>query len=266
MTEHAHQHLHAHAHDDDAGHAGHAHTEARPPAAVETEHLHYVYPDGTEALRGIDLYIAPAEKVALVGPNGAGKSTLMLHLNGILTPTHGRVVVGGEVVDRRSVRRMRAVVGLVFQDPDDQLFSPTVYEDVAFGPLHMGVPEAEIHARVERAIAAVGLAGMERRMPHRMSVGQRKRAAIATVLSMDPAILALDEPTAGLDPRGRRELIGLLRELHQTLIISTHDMRLVAEAFPRTVVIDEGRVAADGATSEVLGDQALLAAHGLEAP
>jgi len=235
-------------------------------ASVEIEHLHYVYPDGTEALRGIDLAITAGEKVALVGPNGAGKSTLILQLNGILEPGHGTVRVGGVVVDRQSVRRIRAMVGLVFQDPDDQLFSPTVYEDVAFGPLHMGVPHHEIHTRVERALAAVGLTGFERRMPHRLSLGERKRAAMATVLAMDPAIVVFDEPTAGLDPRGRRELVELLRTMGQTMIVSTHDMRLVAEVFPRTIVLDEGRVAADGPTGELLADEKLLQAHGLEAP
>jgi cobalt transport protein ATP-binding subunit len=234
--------------------------------SIEIDHLHYAYPDGFEALRGIDLRIEPGEKVALVGPNGAGKSTLMLHLNGILTPAHGTVRVGGVVVDRTSVRRIRAEVGVVFQDPDDQLFSPTVFDDVAFGPIHMGTPTAEIHDRVERALAAVGMSGSERRVPHRLSLGQRKRVALATVLSMDPSVLAFDEPSAGLDPRGRRELIALLRGLTQTLIVSTHDMRLVAEVFGRTVIMDDGHIVADGPTAALLADDALLAAHGLERP
>ena len=157
-------------------------------------------------------------------------------------------------------------MGLVFQDPDDQLFSPTVFEDVAFGPLHMGVPEAEIHERVERALAAVGMAGFERRLPHRLSLGQRKRVALATVLSMDPSVLVFDEPSAGLDPRGRRELIALLRSLDQTMLVSTHDMRLVAEVFPRVVVMDDGVVVGDGPTDEILSDDAFLEAHGLERP
>ena len=232
---------------------------------IDIEHLHYVYPDGTEALGGIDLHINAGEKVALVGPNGAGKSTLMLQLNGIFQPTVGAVRIGGTVVDRQSVRSVRAQVGLVFQDPDDQLFSPTVFEDVAFGPLHMGVPANEIHERVDRALAAVGMTGAERRMPHRLSLGQRKRVAIATVLSMDPVILAFDEPTAGLDPRGRRELLRLLAGMPQTLIASTHDLAFVRELLPRTVILDEGRVVADGLTSEILADTDLLAAHGLEA-
>jgi cobalt/nickel transport system ATP-binding protein len=233
---------------------------------VRIEHLHYTYPDGFEALKGIDLTIGAGEKVAVVGPNGAGKSTLLLHLNGINEPSHGTVRIGEDVVDASTVRRIRAKVGLVFQDPDDQLFSPTVFEDVAFGPLHMGVEEREIHGRVERALAAVGMAGFERRRPHRMSLGQRKRVALATVLSMDPEVLVFDEPSAGLDPRGRRELIGVLQGLPQTLIASTHDMRLVAEVFPRVIVMDDGRIVADGETSAILADDRLLEAHGLERP
>jgi cobalt transport protein ATP-binding subunit len=239
--------------------------EAAAPA-VEVRHLHFAYPDGFEALRGVDLTVGPGEKVALVGPNGAGKSTLMLQLNGLLWPSHGSVVIGGTVVDRSTVRRVRAEVGVVLQDPDDQLFSPTVFEDVAFGPVHLGMPAAEIHERVERALAAVGMAGFERRIPSRLSLGQRKRVALATVLSMDPSVLVFDEPSAGLDPRGRRELIALLRSLPQTLLVSTHDMRLVAEVFPRTVVMDGGRVVADGPTAAILDDRALLEAHGLERP
>ncbi len=263
-------HVHPHSHDD-AAHA-HSHIRQDVPAAVpgalavELEHVHFSYPDGLEALRGVDLRIATGEKVALVGPNGAGKSTLMLQLNGILTPSHGSVRICGLELDRSSVRRIRALVGLVFQDADDQLFSPTVFEDVAFGPLHMGTPPAEIHARVERALAAVGMTGMERRIPSRLSVGQRKRAALATVLSMDPHVLVFDEPSAELDPRGRRELIGLLRSLPQTLLVSTHDMRLVAEVFPRTVVMDGGLIVADGPSEAILADDTILEAHGLERP
>ena len=235
-------------------------------AAIELEHLHYAYPDGTEALRGIDLRIDEGEKVALVGPNGAGKSTLMLHLNGINRPTHGTVRIRGEAVTPQTVRKVRAAVGLVFQDPDDQLFSPTVFDDVAYGPLHQGHDADAIHARVEAALDAVGMAGSERRIPSRLSIGQRKRVALATVLSMDPSVLVFDEPSAGLDPRGRRQLIGLLGGLTQTLIVATHDMRLVSEVLPRTIVMDEGVVAADGPTAEILADAALLEAHGLERP
>jgi cobalt transport protein ATP-binding subunit len=266
----AHDHSHDHSHDHAVLGGAEADGTARETAAdarwLEVEHLHYAYPDGFEALKGVGLTVARGEKVALVGPNGAGKSTLMLHLNGINTPTHGAVRVAGMTVDRTTVRRVRAEVGIVFQDPDDQLFSPTVFDDVAFGPLHMGIPEAEIHGRVERALASVGMAGFERRLPHHLSLGQRKRVAIATVLSMDPSVLVLDEPSAGLDPRGRRGLIRLLLELSQTMLVSTHDMRLVAEVFPRVIVMDEGRIVADGPTDAILADDVLLEAHGLERP
>jgi cobalt transport protein ATP-binding subunit len=264
-------HVHVHAHDAQSHAHDHEHGTASPPEHddrpwIELEHLHYRYPDGTDALRGVDLAVARGEKVALIGPNGAGKSTLMLHLNGILEPTHGSVRVGGVTVDRGSVARIRAQVGLVFQDPDDQLFSPTVLEDVAFGPLHMGVPEEQIHGLVERALAAVGMSGSERRRPHHLSLGQRKRVAMASVLSMDPSVLVFDEPSAGLDPRGRRELIDLMRTMPQTMLVATHDMRLVAEVMPRSVVMDDGVVVADGPTERILADADLLEAHGLERP
>jgi cobalt/nickel transport system ATP-binding protein len=262
----SHAHVHAHEHSGEHAHGHPAPMDGDPASWIEIEHLHYAYPDGFEALHGIGLVVARGEKVALVGPNGAGKSTLMLHLNGIHQPSHGSVRIGGLDVGRPNLPRIRAEVGLVFQDPDDQLFSPTVRDDVAFGPLHMGLPDEEIHVRVERALAAVGMSGFERRLPHRLSLGQRKRVAMATVLSMDPSVLVFDEPSAGLDPRGRRELIGLLRELPQTLLVATHDMRLVAEVLPRTVVMDDGVIVADGPTSEILADEALLEAHGLERP
>jgi len=274
-----HVHEHVHAHEGTGQHAHpHAHPEDAGPASaagdvggsgrgtIELEHVHFRYPDGFEALQGVDLRVAAGEKVALVGPNGAGKSTLMLQLNGTLRPAHGSVRVSGMAVGKDTIRRVRSEVGLVFQDPDDQLFSPTVFDDVAFGPLHMGLPADEVHRRVERALAAVGMAAFAHRVPHRMSLGQRKRVALATVLSMDPSILVFDEPSAGLDPRGRRELIGLLRSLAQTMLVSTHDMRLVAEVFPRPVVHDDGAVVADGPTDLILADTTLLEAHGLEAP
>ncbi len=239
---------------------------ATAPGRIEVSHLHYTYPDGTEALRGIELTVEPGEKVALVGPNGAGKSTFLLHLNGVLGGGHGSVVIDGTRVEPATVKRVRALVGLVFQDPDDQLFSPTVREDVAFGPIHMGVPEHELHHRVERALAAVGMSGFEARVPHHLSLGQRKRVAVATVLSMDPSVLAFDEPTAGLDPRGRRELMRVMASRTETLLVSTHDLAMVAEALPRTVILDGGAVVADGPSADVLHDEGLLEAHGLESP
>lgn len=233
---------------------------------LTVQRLSYRYPDGTPALHDIDLQIAPGEKVALLGPNGAGKSTLLLHLNGVLRGQSGLVQIDGLTVNDQHLRAVRARVGMVFQDPDDQLFSPTVFDDVAFGPIHMGLERAEVEARVERALAQVGMAGSEQRMPHHMSLGQRKRVAIATVLSMSPALLALDEPSAGLDPRARRGLIELLQELPLAMLVSTHDMRMVAEVFPRTIVLSQGRIVADAATTAILADGDLLERYGLERP
>ena len=232
---------------------------------LDIQDLHFSYPDGRKALRGVNLFINPGEKTALVGPNGSGKSTLLLHLNGILRG-EGEVHVCGKELTDDSLRQIRASVGLVFQDPDDQLFSQSVYEDVAFGPLYMDLPNEEVAQRVRQALDAVGMAGSEARVPHHLSEGEKKRIAIATVLSMDPEVLVLDEPTAGLDPRGRRELIQLLRGLPQTMLVATHDMRMVAELFERTVIIDEGQVVADGPTAQILAEPHLLEVHGLEAP
>lgn len=229
--------------------------------------LRFAYPDGTVALRGVTLSVAAGEKVALVGPNGAGKSTLMLHLNGLLgegQDGQAPVTVAGLPVVRSNLPLVRAKVGMVFQNPDDQLFSPTVFDDVAFGPLHMGLPEAEVRERVAWALAQVGMSDVAGRLSHHLSLGQKKRVAIATVLSMHPDILVLDEPSAGLDPRARRALIFLLQELPQTMLVASHDLRLVRELLPRTVVMDEGLIVADGPTGELLSDAALLEAHGLE--
>jgi cobalt/nickel transport system ATP-binding protein len=232
---------------------------------VEIGNLSFAYPDGRRALRGVSLNVRPGEKVALVGPNGAGKSTLLLHLNGLLQGD-GSVRVMGREVEEPHLARIRALVGLVFQNPDDQLFSPTVFDDVAFGPLYAGLSEAEIREQVDWALAQVGLEECADRVSHHLSLGEKKRAAIATVLSMQPSILAFDEPTSGLDPRARRRLIDLLQELPQTMLVATHDMRLVAEAFPRTVILDEGKIVADGPMRALLTDEQLLQAHGLEKP
>ncbi|MCE7920924.1 MAG: cobalt ABC transporter ATP-binding protein [Chloroflexi bacterium] len=227
--------------------------------------LHFSYPDGQPALNGVSLKLCEGDKVALMGPNGAGKSTLMLHLNGILSG-RGEVEIAGKRLTRDNLPLIRSMVGLVFQNPDDQLFSPTVFEDVAFGPLHMGLPEAEVRARVDAALEAVRMSSYRDRLSHHLSVGEKKRIAIATVLSMRPILLALDEPSAGLDPRARRTLINLLRDLPIAMLVSTHDMKLAQELFPRAVVMDEGRVVADGLTADILDDEALLTAHGLEKP
>jgi cobalt transport protein ATP-binding subunit len=232
---------------------------------LELNDLHFRYPDGHSALKGVSFTIERGEKVALVGPNGAGKSTLMLQLNGTLTGT-GQIVVNGMPVSQQNLPQIRARVGLVFQNPDDQLFSLTVFEDVAFGPLHMGLPETEVRQRVEQALGQVGMASYAERMPYHLSTGEKKRIAIATVLSMEPDLLVLDEPSAGLDPRARRTLINLLRDLPQTLLVSTHDMLMVRELFPRMIVMDSGLVVADGPTAELLEDATFLEAHGLEKP
>ncbi len=232
---------------------------------IEIKDLRFAYPDGHQVLHGVDLHIAPGEKAALVGPNGSGKSTLLLHLNGVLRG-EGDIQVCGKNISDEYLGEVRSAVGLVFQDPDDQLFSHSVFEDVAFGPMYMGKDEAEVRERVTRALEAVGMQGSESRVPHHLSGGEKKRAAIATVLSMDPEILVLDEPTAGLDPRGRRELIHLLQGLPQTMLVATHDMRLVKELFSRVIVIDGGKVVADGPAERILQDEVLLEAHGLEAP
>jgi cobalt/nickel transport system ATP-binding protein len=232
---------------------------------IEVQDLCFAYPDGHVALADVSLTVLEGEKVALVGPNGAGKSTLMLQLNGILHPSSGSVRVQGLEVRDGNLPRVRASVGLVFQDPDDQLFSPTVFDDVAFGPIYQRLPVAEVNGRVQQALEAVQMGHMARRVSHHLSAGEKKRIAIATVLAMSPAVLVLDEPSAGLDPRARRGLIRLLRQLPQAMLVATHDLRLVAELLPRTVVMDEGVIVADGPTAQIMADEALLAAHGLEA-
>lgn len=217
------------------------------------------------ALSEITVSIQPGEHVAIVGPNGAGKSTLLLHLNGILEPATGSVKIDGITVEAPNFPRIRGRVGIVFQDSDDQLFMPTLLEDVAFGPLCSGLSTDEAHERAHRALEAVGLGHVDaQRAAHHLSGGEKRRAALATVLSMDPGVLAFDEPSAGLDGRGRRTIAELLRERHQTAIIVTHDVEFAAAVCSRMVLLDGGRLVSDGPTSEVLGDSDLLRRHGLE--
>jgi cobalt/nickel transport system ATP-binding protein len=230
--------------------------------AVSIENLSFSYPDGQPALKGISLTIDAGETVALVGPNGAGKSTLLLHLNGILRGEGSVAILGQELADH-NLKWARSKVGLIFQNPDDQLFSPSVFDDVAFGPLNTGYPETEVRQRVELSLRSVGMEGSENRSPHHLSIGEKKRIAIATVLSMDPEILVLDEPTSSLDPRTKWSLIALLKDLPLTKLVATHDMELVASLCSRTVIMEKGRIAADGFTVDILADIGLLETHGL---
>jgi cobalt/nickel transport system ATP-binding protein len=228
--------------------------------------LAFAYPDGHQALRRVDLTVAPGERVALLGPNGAGKTTLILHLNGILLPTAGQVQVGGMPVTKPNLREIRRRVGIVFQDPDDQLFMPTVHDDVAFGPANLGVRGEALDKTVAEALDAVGMAEAADRPPHHLSFGQRRRVALATVLAMDPQLLVLDEPTSNLDPAARRDLADILVALPVTALIATHDLPYALELCPRTVVLDDGAIVADGPTAEILADAELMAAHRLELP
>jgi cobalt/nickel transport system ATP-binding protein len=233
-----------------------------PDAAIRIEKLSYAYPDGHQALRSVDLVINKGESVAIMGPNGAGKSTLAMHLNGILTGT-GRVEVMGLELNKKSLREIRNKVGLVFQDPDDQLFSPTVREDVAFGPLNQGLTPEQVDQAVSLALKRVGMEGFEKRSSHHLSFGEKKRLSMATVLSMDPDLLVLDEPVSNMDPRGRREFIELLGTLKATKVIVTHDLAMARELCSRVVLMDKGEVVADGRPELVFDDTDLLLRHGL---
>ncbi len=234
--------------------------------AMEVRDLYYTYPDGTEALRGVSFRVKAGEAVALVGGNGAGKSTLLLHLVGLLFAQRGEVHIGDTCLTRENAAQARRAVGMVFQDPDDQLFMPTVAEDVAFGPLNAGVSPEQAVEHVASALARVGMSHVRNRPPYRLSAGEKRAVALATVLAMSPKILLLDEPSSNLDPRGRRRLIELLRSFEHTRIIATHDLELVVEICARVFVLDGGRIVATGPVGEILNDEELMRAHALERP
>ena len=231
--------------------------------AVDAQGLRFRYPNGVVGLDGIDLHVTHGERVAVLGPNGAGKTTLMLQLNGLLRG-EGELEVAGLRVGDGDVRELRAAVGLVFQDPDDQLFMPTVAEDVAFGPLNLGAED--VRERVDSALAAVRMEHVIDRAPHQLSLGQRRRVAIATVLAMQPRLLVLDEPSANLDPRARRELLEVLDGIDRTMLVVTHDLPFAAQLCERAVLLSGGRIVADAPCADILRDEELLAAHDLELP
>jgi len=233
---------------------------------VEARGLCYTYPDGTRALVDLTFRITHGESVAVVGANGAGKSTLLLHLNGCLTPSVGEVRIGDFPLTAATLPDVRKTVGMVFQDPDDQLFMPTVEEDVAFGPRNLGLGEEEVTARVRQALERVGALELAKRPPHRLSAGEQRAVAFATVLAMSPSILVLDEPTATLDPRARRRVIDQLQGFEHTKIVATHDLDMVLEVCDRTIVLADGRICADAPSAEIFTDQQLLEECGLELP
>lgn len=233
---------------------------------IEAEDLHFVYPDKTCALQKINFSITHGESVAIVGENGAGKSTLLMHLNGSLMATSGEIRIGHLPVTPKNLASIRQSIGMVFQNPDDQLFMSKVFDDVAFGPLNLGLPEAEVKERVEDALKTVGLLKVKDRPPYHLSGGEKRRIAIASVLSMYPKVLAMDEPSSDLDPKSRRMLIELLKSFKHTKIIASHDLDLIAEVCERTLVIFEGKVAADGPTEEIFKDKKLLERCSLEQP
>ena len=237
--------------------------------SLEIKELAFAYPDGNQALYGVNLSIQKGERVALLGPNGAGKTTLVMHMNGIHPTSHGSIHVAGELVDsknKESIKQIRSKVGIVFQDPDDQLFMPTVGEDVAFGPYNMGLRGAELNRVVDEALELVGMSEFKDRPPHHLSFGQRRRVAVATVLAMKPEILILDEPSSNLDPASRRELAEILRSLDITIVMVTHDLPYAFELCERSVILSGGIIVADNDTKVILKDQGLLKSHRLELP
>jgi len=238
--------------------------------AIEMKDIKYVYPDGYTALDSVNLKIVRGERVAILGPNGAGKSTLLMVANGLFTPSKGRVSVLGTPIDKDNLYRVRMKVGLVFQDPDDQLFCPTLWEDITFGPLNMGLPEEEVTRRAKDALRGVGLEGYEEKPPHHLSVGEKKKAAIAAVLALKPEILILDEPTANLDPKSRTELAKLVNSLYEeqkiTLIMATHDVDFVPKIADRIYVLNKGRIVAEGPVREVFSNFEIMAEANLEPP
>lgn len=235
------------------------------PKAVEIENFSYDYPDGTKALADINLSIAHGEKVAIIGPNGAGKSTLLLAMSVFLKGA-GKIVIDGIEASAKNAKKVRRLLGLVMQTPDEQLFMPTLFDDVAFGPMNMGLGADEVKRQTAEALKTVGLEGMEAKPPHHLSGGQKRSAAIATILSMNPKIITMDEPEASLDPRTRNNLTALLRSLPQTLIVATCNMNFAAGLCERAVLIDEGRIIADGDAGRIMSDTHLMQTHGLEVP
>jgi len=233
---------------------------------IEVRNLGHIYPDGTAALRDVSFRITHGESVAIIGANGAGKSTLLMHLNGYLAPSSGEIRIGDFPLTRSTLPEIRRTVGMVFQDPDDQLFMPTVHDDVAFGPFNLGLPAREVDQRVHEALEQVGAAHLADKPPYNLSGGEKKRVAIATVLSMSPDILVMDEPTSGLDPYARRRLMALLKDFRHTKIFTSHDLDMVMDLCERAIVLHEGKIRADGPTMEIFQDEILLAECRLEKP
>lgn len=233
--------------------------------AVEIKNLSFSYSNGSNALSGINLDIYEGESVGIIGPNGAGKTTLLLHLNGLLNGK-GKISIFGSEINEKNLKEARKNVGLVFQDPEDQLFMPTVFEDVAFGPSSAGLVKDRLKGRVDKALEDVGLLNKADHISYHLSLGEKKRVALATILSMEPRILVLDEPSANLDPRSRRHLINLLKGFSVTKIIATHDLEMVLDLCDRVVILDEGVVIVDGKAKEILSQKPLLESHGLEVP